>query len=126
MSLPRSVSEILQERVTLEVECIDRMYLNVYVPPLQRALGVVMFFRAHRGDPVVSSVLMGRVSDAFLRDINRFVSEYDVPVVAFQKGQRKDDVAKSQLSRFTAREGVLFVGKAQEKVPVYRTETRTD
>jgi hypothetical protein len=32
MSVPRSVAEVLDEHVTLEVEGIDRMYLNVYVP----------------------------------------------------------------------------------------------
>ena len=32
MSVPRSVAEVLAEHVTLEVEGIDRMYLNVYVP----------------------------------------------------------------------------------------------
>ena len=32
MSVPRTVAEVLHEHVTLEVEGIDRMYLNVYVP----------------------------------------------------------------------------------------------
>ncbi|NQT37595.1 MAG: hypothetical protein HQ581_08910, partial [Planctomycetes bacterium] len=49
MSLPRTVAEVINEHVTLELECIDRMYLNVYVPQLQRELGVVSFFRFHRG-----------------------------------------------------------------------------
>ena len=35
MSIPRSVAEVLREHVVLEVEAIDRMYLNVYVPHLQ-------------------------------------------------------------------------------------------
>jgi hypothetical protein len=49
MSLSRSVAEVLSEHLTLEVEGIDRMYLNVYVPGLQRELGIVGFFRFHRG-----------------------------------------------------------------------------
>jgi len=39
MSIPRSVAKILNEHVTLELEGIDRMYLNVYVPRLQREAG---------------------------------------------------------------------------------------
>jgi hypothetical protein len=35
MSVARSVAEVLREHVLLEVEAIDRMYLNVYVPHLQ-------------------------------------------------------------------------------------------
>jgi len=39
MSVARTVAEILGEHVTLEVESIDRMYLNVYVPKLQYEAG---------------------------------------------------------------------------------------
>ena len=35
MSIPQSVAEILNNHVRFELECIDRMYLNVYVPKLQ-------------------------------------------------------------------------------------------
>jgi hypothetical protein len=33
----------------LEVEAIDRMYLNVYVPHLQSVGAVVGYLRVHRG-----------------------------------------------------------------------------
>jgi len=45
MTVARSVSDVLEDHVTLEVECIDRMYLNVYQPRLQYVNGVVWFFR---------------------------------------------------------------------------------
>lgn len=45
-------------------------------------------------------------------------------LVAFEKGQRKDDIALKRLASFTDEEGVLFIGKAQEKVSVFRTEKR--
>ncbi|MGI8426011.1 MAG: hypothetical protein ACR2M4_05325 [Actinomycetota bacterium] len=45
MSIPQSVAAVLREHVTLEIEGIDRMYLNVYVPQLQREGGVASFFR---------------------------------------------------------------------------------
>src|SRR4029434_8068806 len=37
-----------------------------------------------------------------------------------------DEVAQDYLTRFTGEEGVLFVGKAQEKASVFRTEKRRD
>ncbi len=43
MKLPHSVCEVLRDHVVLESECIDRMYLNVYVPQLQRIGGVVWY-----------------------------------------------------------------------------------
>ena len=38
----QSVAEILRNHVSLSVEGIDRMYLNVYVPTLQRDDGSVL------------------------------------------------------------------------------------
>ena len=124
MSLPRSVAEILREHVTLEVEGIDRMYLNAYVPGLQYESGVAAFFRRHRGHPFASSALMDPISKAFVAAIHTFVHAQGVPLITFEKGQRKDDVMAEHLTRFTAPEGVVFVGRAQEKTPVVRTEKR--
>ena len=115
MSIPRSVAEILSEHVTLELEGIDRMYLNVYVPQLQREAGVASFFRFHRGHRFASSVLMDPISKAFIQKLETFATQNGIAVVPFRKGERKDDVAARYLSTFKADEGVLFIGKAQEK-----------
>lgn len=124
MSLPQSVAQVLRDHVTLEVESIDRMYLNVYVPQLQREQGVAAFFRYHRGHPFASSALMHPISQAFVRAIEAFVRAEGIPLIVFRKGQRKDDVMAEQLARFRGTEGVVFVGKAQEKTSVFRTERR--
>jgi hypothetical protein len=126
MSIPRSVADVLRDHVTLEVEGIDRMYLNVYQPKLQTEKQAACFFRFHRGQPVASSSLMGVMTNEFLRQVDAFVEQHDIPVVSFKKGQRKDDVAAEYRARFQGTEGVLFLGKAQEKVTVFRTEQRTD
>lgn len=124
MTLPRTVAEILSKHVTLEVECIDRMYLNVYVPQLQTERGVACFFKFHRGHKFASSALMAPMGEAFVKSIDSFAKSKGVPVVAFEKGQRKDDVAHEHLARFKGKQGVLFIGKAQEKSRVVRTERR--
>jgi hypothetical protein len=124
MTLPRTVGEVLDEHTTLELESIDRMYLNVYVPPLQYDGGVATFFRKHRGHPFASSALMAPISQAFIAAIERFVAAHRLPLITFEKGQRKDDVMAAHLARFSDPEGVLFVGKAQEKATVFRTEKR--
>jgi len=126
MSVPRTVAEVIRQHVTLEVEGIDRMYLNVYQPTLQTERGVAAFFRFHRGQPFASSALMEPISAAFIRQVEAFVTQHGIPLLTFAKKQRKDDVAAEHRARFTGSEGVLFVGKAQEKVPVFRTEKRTN
>lgn len=124
MSIPRSVAEILSEHVTLQLEGIDRMYLNVYVPWLQREAGVAGFFRFHRGHRFASSVLMDPISKAFVGKLKDYARQHAIAVVSFHKGERKDDVAARFLKAFKGEEGVLFIGKAQEKAPVFRTERR--
>ena len=124
MSLPRTVCDVLRDHVTLEVECIDRMYLNVYQPRLQYELGVVGFFQFHRGYSYTSSALMAPMTRAFVSAIEDFIDEQGVPLIAFEKRQRKDEVMAEHLAKFHADEGVIFVGKAQEKAPVFRTQRR--
>jgi hypothetical protein len=124
MSVPRSVAEVLSGHVTLEVEGIDRMYLNVYVPGLQREQGVAAFFRFHRGNRFVSSALMDPISKAFVAALGEFARREKIPVIQFRKGQRKDEIAAEQRKKFPKPEGVVFIGKAQEKTPVFRTERR--
>jgi hypothetical protein len=94
------------------------------VPQWQREVGVASFFRYHRGYQFVSSALMDPISKSFVAAMDAFARQEQVPVVPFRKGARKDDIAAEHLSRFTKTEGVLFIGKAQEKTPVFRTERR--
>src|SRR5512140_610233 len=124
MTLPRSVADVLSQHVTLEVEGIDRMYLNVYHPRLQTDRGVAAFFRVHRGETFASSALMDPISTAFIAAVECFVEREQIPLITFAKGQRKDDIAKEHHARSSGTEGIVFVGKAQEKTPVFGTEKR--
>ena len=124
MSLPRTVSEILREHVTLETEGIDRMYLNVYVPILQREQGISWFFRSHRGHAFASSALMAPMTKAFVANIEAFALQEGVPRITFEKHQRKDDVVEEYRRRFQDEEGLVLIGKSQEKTSVFRTERR--
>src|SRR5271168_1457640 len=78
MSIPRSVADVLQQHVTLEVEGIDRMYLNVYQPKLQTEKQAACFFRYHRGQPVASSSLMGVMTNNFLRQVDEFLEQHQI------------------------------------------------
>ena len=124
MSVAQSAAEVLRDHVVLEVEAIDRMYLNVYVPHLQSVGAVVGYLRVHRGQRFASTTAVTPMTEAFVRNIDEFVNDEGVDLVTFQKGQRKDDVTQKYVRKFTRREGVLYVGKAQEKARVMRTERR--
>jgi hypothetical protein len=124
MTLPRSAADVLSGHVSFEVECIDRMYLNVYIPQLQYATGLVSYIHRHLGKPVASTAALAPVTEAFTRAVRTFAAGRQIPWVDFAKGQRKDDVAGKFLAAFTGSEGVLFIGRAQEKVPLFRTRKR--
>jgi hypothetical protein len=127
MTLPRTVSDVLTEHTVFEIECIDRMYLNVYVPQLQYPAGLVGYVQRQLGLPIASTAPLGKITDAFSAALRRFAVDQGVPWIDFVKGQRKDDLAHEHLARFEAAggtEGVLFIGRAQEKTPLFRTEKR--
>src|SRR5215475_12175693 len=100
------------------------LYLNVYVPRLQSEQGIVWFFRQHRGQPIPSAALMGPMTRSFVAALEDFAAQRGVPLEQFRRGQRKDDVMAERLRQFSSNEGVVFIGKAQEKTSVFRTEKR--
>ena len=124
MNLPRSAADVLADHVTMELECIDRMYLNLYVPKLAFPGGVAYYFRDHRGQPFVSSALMEPITRDFVGSIHQFIADKDLDLVHFKKGERKEDIAHDYLAEHDGTEGVLFVGRAQEKTNVLRTQRR--
>jgi hypothetical protein len=95
---------VLADHVVFEVECIDRMYLNVYVPQLQRALGLIGYLRGLC--PIASTAPLAPVTDGFSAAVRRYARACGVPVVDFVKGQRKDDVMHEYLATHVGGEGV--------------------
>jgi hypothetical protein len=121
MTLPKNVAELQHENVLFELECIDRMYLNLYVPQLTSAQGVAAYFRGYKGHRFASTKEAVAMSEGFRRQVLDFAERKATPIIRFEKGMRKDDIMHKRLRKFKAREGVLFIGIAQEKARVPRT-----
>ncbi|MGA8261197.1 MAG: hypothetical protein WB783_13365 [Arenicellales bacterium] len=116
----QTVAALLQDHVTLDLEGIDRLYLNLYQPRMQTGGGVANFFKVHRGAKVASTVLMAPISHAFVKAIHAFAKREGVDLVAFAKGQRKDEITRERLKDFSRSEGVLYIGTAQERFASFR------
>ena len=123
MTLPRTTADVLARHVLFEIESIDRLYLNLYVPELQRVGQVVGFLTRHLGFEIPSTAVIAPRSKAFVEAIKRFAAEHRVPLVDFGKGQRKDDVLHEYLARSDGTEQVLFIGRAQEKMTIFSDRT---
>jgi hypothetical protein len=111
-----NVETVLRDHVVLQLDCIDRLYLNGYVPSLQRPDQAWRFLRCHRGHAIVSPASFRKMAETFVAAIHDFAERHRIPIVHFEHGQRKEDVARSRLARFRGKEGVVFIGVAQEKV----------
>ena len=78
-----SVAELQSEHVVMELEGIDRMYLNAYVPKLTSAAGVAAFFRGYLGHRFASTKEAVTMTDRFIIRIREFMQRQDVSPVRF-------------------------------------------
>ena len=122
-----TVNDVLDGHVGLDVECLDRVYLNGYVPNLQVGGQVVSFMTAHLGYPIPSPAIMEKIGTAFRTAVQRFAADNKIPVVRFGKGDRKIEVMRPYLARQarTGRSGVAAIGTAQEFQNVFASAKRT-
>src|SRR5215211_6758698 len=104
-----TINELMRDQVTLEIECLDRLYLNGYVPTLQTSGQVVTFLTQHRGQAIPSPVLLQQMSETFVRAVHALAATRHIPLIRFEHGVRKDDVAAEQRAHFTATEEVVFI-----------------
>ena len=126
MTVARTVADVLADHVVFEVECIDRMYCNVYVPQLQYAGGLLGYIQRQFGLPIASTAPLGKITDAFSGGMRHFAGDQRVPWVDFTKGQRKDDVMQEHLARFTAPGGgpVHRAGAGEDRAVPHREPPR--
>jgi hypothetical protein len=115
-----SIPDLLREHVSLDLECVDRVYLNGWMPRLQTSGALVYFLEQHRGNVMASPVLLGEISHTFVAAVEAYAKTNGIPIVPFAAGQRKDDVATRYRQKFTAAEGVVFIGVAQEKFQAFK------
>ena len=130
MARVMTVNDVLDGHVVLDIECLDRIYLNAYVPILQSSGQVVAFMTQHLGMPIPSPALMEKISTRFRRAVESFASANGIPWVRFGKDDRKIDVMTPYLGRqaATGRSGVAAAGVSQEFQRVwsaYQRDTQT-
>lgn len=121
MTKPVTVNNVLDRHVALDLECLDRIYLNAYVPNLQVGGQVVSFLTAHLGNPIPSPAIFDKIGLAFRKAVGRFADEEHIPVVRFTKTDRKIERMRPYLpaQAATGRSGVAAIGVAQEFASVF-------
>lgn len=113
MATSPSLAELLDGHVSLDCECFDRLYLNVYQPKLQTPGGVVYFLHDHRGNPIPSPALFRPMGDAYRKSVTKFAEDNGIGIIRFKAGDRKIDVVAPYLEKADS-PGVVVIGQAQE------------
>ena len=114
-----TLKDVLTGKVALDIECVDRVYLNGYVKYLQMPGGLITFIREQLGFPIPSPVVLPPVTDQFRKAVEAFAQAQGLSIVDFARGEEKDDTARAHLARFTGTSGVVLIGKAQEIAQAY-------
>jgi hypothetical protein len=128
-----NIDDVLDGHVSLEIDCIDRLLLNAYVPNLQVGGQVVTFLTGHLGFPVPSPALLEKIGNRFRREVKAFAAEHNVPILALKKpdrtrwDDRKLDHVRPYLEKAEAehRTGVVAIVQAQEFQWVFSAKNRS-
>jgi hypothetical protein len=116
-----TIASLLRDRVSLQVNCVDRIFLAGYIPTLQSE-GQVVRFLLDRGFPIPSPAALGKIGEAYVRAVERFAARNRIPVVHFKKGESKEQAARRYMRKAErdGRFGVVMIGVAQEKTSAWR------
>jgi hypothetical protein len=111
-----TVNDLLDRHVALDIQCLDRIYLNPYVMKLQTSAQVVAFLSGHLGYPFPSPALFNQIGQRFRRAVASYAEANDIPWVKFGKDDDKLTVMTPHLRRqaATGMSGVAAIGVAQE------------
>ena len=115
-----TVKEILADKITLDIECVDRVYLNGFIKYLQMPGGVVNFIREQKQFPIPSPKVMYEMTTQFRKAVEGFATQPGLSIVTFEKDQDKDEIARAHLAGFTGKRGVVLIGKAQEQTRAFK------
>ncbi len=115
----QTLQEILPGKITLDVECVDRVYLNGYVKYLQMPGGVINFIREQFDWPIPSPKAMYKTSDRFRKAVDEFAEQQGLEIYTFSKGEDKDEIARQHAKSLDRKHGFVLIGKAQEKASTF-------
>jgi hypothetical protein len=122
--MPNTVS-LLDEHVVLNYECFDRLFFNGYLPRLQTPEQLAYFLTQVRGEEIPRYRVVGEMTAGYLRAVDAYATAHGVPVVQFEGGQRKEDVAAAYFAK-AEQPGVVMIGVAQERARAFRPRGKRD
>jgi len=113
--MPLTVSELLRDHVSLSIACIDRVYVNGWVPRLMTSGQVVYFLENIRGAKFASPALFGQTRKRLSDEVRALAASEGVDLLRFKGRQRKDDIVQGYRRKNPGRDRLVVIGVAQER-----------
>jgi hypothetical protein len=128
-----NINDVLDGHVSLDVECVDRLYLNAYVPKLQVGGQVERFCKDHLGQPIASPAVIQPIGNRFRREVDAFAKAHGVPILHLKEPDRTrwDDRKLDHVYPYferaekARRYGVVAIVAAQEFQWVFSATKKT-
>jgi len=128
-----NINDVLEGHVVLDIECVDRLYLNAYVPNLQVGGQVERFCKDHLGQPIASPVVIEKIGNRFRREVKHFAEGGGIPILRLKKPDRSrwDDRKLDHVRPYLEaaerehRYGVVAIVAAQEFQFVFSATKKT-
>jgi len=119
-----NIDTIIKDHVSLTVRCLDRIYLQGYMPKLQTSGGLCYFLHDHLGYPIPSPALFRPMHDRFVTAIKTYARDHAVPLIEFESGHDKDALVATYRAKASVSDGVIVIGVAQEKARAFKAHKR--
>ena len=122
--MPSALS-VLQDHTVLQCRSLDRLYLNAYIPELQRP-ELVKRFLEREATPIASPALFQARSTAFVKNLRAYAEAHGAPWILFERGERKEDRMKPLFAAAEQRllPGLVAIGVAQERTTGWKGTKR--
>jgi len=116
-----TANTILDAHTTLHLRSLDRLYLNAYVPQLQRP-PLVRRFLEHTGSPIASPALFEQRTRRFVAELRRYADDHGAQWLALKRRERKEEQWRPLCLRAErqGQRGLIAVGVIQERVFAWR------
>jgi hypothetical protein len=133
MASVANINEVLEGHVALEIECVDRLLLNAYLPSVQVAGQVVAFLCGHLGYEIPSTAVLAPIGNRFRQRVKAFAAERGIPILQLgapdrtRWDDRKLDHVRPYLDRAERehRCGVVAIVACQEFQWVFSARNRS-
>jgi hypothetical protein len=124
-----NINDVLDGHVGLDIECLDRVYLNGYVPTLQVGGQVVTYLTKHLGNSIPSPALFKPIGDRFRDAVRTFAETNGIPMLRLNTPDRSrwDDRKVDHVQTYAenaTEPGVVAIVVAQEVQRVFMGYTR--